>query len=479
MKFIIVAVLVFLANVAYAQVFISEIMYDPEGADTGNEWIEIANNSASPVDLSEWRFAEANTNHKLIASQGGLVLNGSGYAIIVDNPEKFFASHSGYSGTVVNSSFSLGNTGETLALKMPDGSITDTVTYNSNQGGAGNGNSLQKINENWKEGLPTPGKENLVNEAPLQKETNNSSRENSDQSIAKNATSDFPVEPQIFASLGLNSRTTLVGAPIIFSAKVYGLKRESIDNARALWAFGDGAHKEGKSVSHIYYYPGEYTVVLDASSGEFSASSRTRVVVSAPNLVVLSGGDILRSFVSLENKSSEEIDLSGWQIFFNAKMFEFPKNTILSGKKKIIFPSEVTGLSTPLGSQAELRFPNGVKVPLANEEKTPVGNEAVISEVKNIIPTNTEVVKKTEVKNSYRQIASVAEVISDTQEKDSLLTQIVEEQEPRSLLPWYAGIAFLGALALLAIRFTGRPEDEKTGLNADDFEIIEENKKLK
>jgi len=40
--FIIIAFL-FWANLANAQIIITEIMYNPEGSDTGKEWVEIYN----------------------------------------------------------------------------------------------------------------------------------------------------------------------------------------------------------------------------------------------------------------------------------------------------------------------------------------------------------------------------------------------------------------------------------------------------
>ena len=45
-----------------AEVILSEIMYDPQNADTNREWVEIFNNGASAVSLSGWQFGLPSNN---------------------------------------------------------------------------------------------------------------------------------------------------------------------------------------------------------------------------------------------------------------------------------------------------------------------------------------------------------------------------------------------------------------------------------
>ena len=47
-----------------AQIEITEIMYDVPGSDAGREWIEI-HNTGNTTDLTDWRFFESGSNHKL------------------------------------------------------------------------------------------------------------------------------------------------------------------------------------------------------------------------------------------------------------------------------------------------------------------------------------------------------------------------------------------------------------------------------
>jgi hypothetical protein len=156
---------------------INEIMYDLKtGSDSGREWVEVYNSSNSGVDFSTFTFFENDTNHKLKLVQGDKIIPPYGYAVIVDDYTKFKADWPGLSGfsgnavSIFDSTFSLSNTGETLAIKNANGNtsiVVDQYTYSSTQGGAGDGNSLQKINGVWQGALPTPGAENKPSPAPV------------------------------------------------------------------------------------------------------------------------------------------------------------------------------------------------------------------------------------------------------------------------------------------------------------------------
>ncbi|MDP3742421.1 MAG: lamin tail domain-containing protein, partial [Candidatus Micrarchaeota archaeon] len=103
-----------LPPMANAAVFINEILYDfQDGADTGREWVEVIN-TGEAVDISGWKFVEANTNHGLTLVQGSVEIPSGGFAMIVIDAAKFLADWPGFSGTIFDSSFSLSNTGETL-----------------------------------------------------------------------------------------------------------------------------------------------------------------------------------------------------------------------------------------------------------------------------------------------------------------------------------------------------------------------------
>jgi hypothetical protein len=143
-----------------AQVVITEIMYDPAGADTGREWIEVYNAGASEVVLTSLRLYEGGTNHKISAQAGNSMLAPLAYAVIADNPGKFATDYPDFSGQVFDSAFSLSNEGETIALRDSKLIDIDTATYAAMPAASGVGNSLQKAAQSPQDfapHTPTPG----------------------------------------------------------------------------------------------------------------------------------------------------------------------------------------------------------------------------------------------------------------------------------------------------------------------------------
>ena len=152
---------------AMADLEISEIMYDlKSGSDDGREWVEVYNNSDQAVDLSTYKFFEGDVNHKLTLVEGSAKTREGEYVVIVSDPIKFKKDWPSFVGNIFDSSFSLSNTGEYLAIKDVDKIITE-YSYNTSLGGAGDGKSLQKINDVWASSLPTPGSENKIVYTPL------------------------------------------------------------------------------------------------------------------------------------------------------------------------------------------------------------------------------------------------------------------------------------------------------------------------
>ena len=105
MKYILAFFVLFMgfigSSAAYAQVEITEIMYDLEGGDAGLEWVEIHNTGGSVVDLTQWRFFEADVNHKLGIIYGDGILGAGEYGVIVSDVSPI------KTGEVFDSSFSL------------------------------------------------------------------------------------------------------------------------------------------------------------------------------------------------------------------------------------------------------------------------------------------------------------------------------------------------------------------------------------
>ena len=355
-------------------------MYDLEvGADAGREWIEIFNAGPSPVHFLDWKFFEDNKNHDVISVQGGENLASGAYAIIADNPTKFLQDWS-YSGILFDSTFSLGNSGETLAVHMPppDLTETDSITYQSAWGATGNGNSLQRTSASgtaFSEAPPTPGSGSLTASAGSNSNATSSSSSSSTttsqttQTTTTTTTTSSPVssyvtppEIQIFADGG-DDRTVIVGADTEFYGRAYNRDKEELARVRFSWNFGDGSTAEGITVLHHFDYPGRYAVVLNIAEHRSAASDVIVVVAEPAQLSFTSNAD---GSVSIGNEAGRDLDLSRWVVRSFGREFVLPEHSIIL-KGAVTHILQKT-LGFPAGLQTELAYPNGVVALRAGED---------------------------------------------------------------------------------------------------------------
>ncbi|MBU1246790.1 lamin tail domain-containing protein [Patescibacteria group bacterium] len=361
----------FSVNVS-AQIEITEIMYDLEGSDDKREWIELYNNSDETIDISGWRLFEAEINHKLKIISGDGNLIGGGYAVIVSDDTQFFSERPNFSGSIFDSSFSLSNTGEILIIRDSELNDIDSVSYLSEWGGAGDGNSLQKINNSWVSAFPTPGalntegdtNSNTTTDDPIisdnttdsQQNTTNNSQES--YTAYSETTPEWAIAPKITAYAGVRERIAIAEVSTRFVGVTRGADNIPLSFTRYSWSFGDGARGEGEKVKHTYYYPGEYIVTLDVVSGNYTAMDRVVVEVINADIVIANVSFGSASFIEIKNNSSRELDLSQWQLKVDHQIFVFPINTFIMPNKKLVFPSQVTKLLTKKGDKISLLYPN-------------------------------------------------------------------------------------------------------------------------
>src|SRR5580700_10683565 len=105
-----------------AQVIVNEVMYNPEGSDTGREWIELYNAGQSDVTMvggsgkGSWRISDG-SNHTLTdpaspasggasgTGRGSLTIPAGGYLVIASDPNDFISGeYAGGAYSVVKSS---------------------------------------------------------------------------------------------------------------------------------------------------------------------------------------------------------------------------------------------------------------------------------------------------------------------------------------------------------------------------------------
>ena len=152
---------------------INEIMYNPAGADSDHEWIELHNTQPTPLDITGWKLYENGVNHGLTLQQGTMNLPPQSYAVIADDYQEFLNDYPTYTGTLIDSAFSLLNTGEYLAIKNTTLHIIDELTYQPQDGANDTDKTIEYVDINlWKVSLTpggTPGQPNSHTTTPPQK----------------------------------------------------------------------------------------------------------------------------------------------------------------------------------------------------------------------------------------------------------------------------------------------------------------------
>lgn len=113
----------------FAQVTITDIMYDPTGADTGREWVEVLNAGTSSVRLSDLKLRTNGVNHKIIALSGDGILPPQTPTVIVQDPALFSVDKPGFAGAVFRASFSLTNKSGMVEIVDKSGAVVASKSY--------------------------------------------------------------------------------------------------------------------------------------------------------------------------------------------------------------------------------------------------------------------------------------------------------------------------------------------------------------
>ena len=287
-------------------------------------------------------------------------------------------------------------------------------------------------------------------------------------------------KPEISVSAEVSNKT-IVGADTLLEAFAVGIQKEPLLNARYIWSFGDGASAEGKRVYHTYHYPGSYVVLVEASSGEWSAVDRKDITVIAPTLVISSIKEGSDGFIEIKNTGKDDIELSRWFLHVNGSFFTFPSGTLIRAGKSIPFPSAITKLLA--STNAELLYPNG-KVVVRYESKV-VPSVVVPKVIATPTPSSiSEVVPPKKMVTDSSPIVQPSEIskeVSDIETTDLPLPNTLAAAETGSgnFSPWLLSVFALSIVAaggyIFSSRNSTKTSTETKELSAKDFEIIEDN----
>ena len=130
------------ASAASTDVVISELMYNPISDDGRDEFLELANTSSAPVDLSGWTTSGVN-----VTFPGGTTIPGNGFLVVSPDAARYQQTYGGTPAATYTGGLS--NGGETITLKDSSGTVIDSVTYSDRAPWAGTpdgeGSSLELI----------------------------------------------------------------------------------------------------------------------------------------------------------------------------------------------------------------------------------------------------------------------------------------------------------------------------------------------
>lgn len=105
-------------------VIISEIMYHPSSENVLEEYIELHNKGAAPVNLAGWRFSAG-----VQFTFPNVSIPAAGYLVVAADVVAFSAKYPGVTNVVGNWTGTLGNNGEDIDLDDAFGNRVDSVQY--------------------------------------------------------------------------------------------------------------------------------------------------------------------------------------------------------------------------------------------------------------------------------------------------------------------------------------------------------------
>jgi len=175
-----VLVLFLLLIPAVQAVVINEVMYNPLGLDSYNEWVELYNPSAEAVNISNWTVCGnqllegyINRDDGLTYSENGMIIPPGGFAVVTDGGtgtdvyDNFSVNSSSLALHVNASSIcgapGLNNNFENITLNDSSDFLNDSVNYDDP---VAEGFTLERMsNGSWSQSLyinGTPGSQNSV-----------------------------------------------------------------------------------------------------------------------------------------------------------------------------------------------------------------------------------------------------------------------------------------------------------------------------
>lgn len=492
-KVVLIAFIFFCSfRVASAGVVINEVAWMGTEASQYEEWIELKNTGSESVSLDGWKLYKTKDalNNTLLYSLSGII-NPSDYFLVcrttanVSNPLSGSCDSNGaFGGSGLN------NTSDTLELKNSDGARIDFIDGRE-KWPAGDSNTKQTMQWNgssWVSATPTPGKENTLSVG----NTNNEQNEQTEGSTTTSSSSSSNLiktpQPSIVVEAILKNSVVFAGLGTKFQGKV-SRDGEALFYGRYFWNFGDGSSEEmkvntGGEVSHVYFYPGEYALSLEYYTNDYGdipeASYSMVVKVIGADILISNVGKEQDFFIELSNNTEKDVDIGKWMLTSGDKRFVFPKNTIISAKKKITFSPFVTGFIFSDKNNLKLVNQDWKTVFDYALSVTPTSPPVAVNNSK----SKVTVARSAPIKNTAIAESLTTEFVNQTQaldETSEVLSTSLSAQAISSKVAGGANKKILYYIILLALLLAGggaiyfiRRSKRQNLETVEDFEILDE-----
>ncbi len=335
--------------VGHAQVMFSEVAWMGTAVGPNEEWIELYNHGSGAATLDGWTLDDGDaltiTLAGTIASRSIAVLERTD-----DDSLPGVSAFQIYTGA-------LANTGRTLTLKRTDGTIEDQIIGGENWSNIGGNNDTketpQRTMTGWVTGAATGGAPNVehgtvAEEEDDEEESTEASKSSTSgsgggSSASRKAISLPNALPGVLGLDIIAPKIAYINQEVDFKTVAQGIGSTLIHSLSYEWNFGDTYTGTGKDMSHVFAYPGEYIVVVEATYAKHTTVARHEITI-LPTSFELSFTEL--GDVVLHNKSKYEVDIGGYTLK-GKDSFTLPKFSFLKSAGTLTIPKNRMGTQAP------------------------------------------------------------------------------------------------------------------------------------
>lgn len=343
--------------VAHADIIINEIAWMGTTTSIADEWIELYNNGASPVNIDGWSLS-ASDGSPVISLSGSI--SAGGYAVLERTDD---TTVPGVTALVIYTG-ALSNDGEHLILKNNTNQTMDEINALDGwtKGDADTKKTMQQNSGVWVTGTATPGLINVTTDDTSSSGVSGSGIGSGTTTTTTNKSTlneEDTERIEIYKDPTYSARMVLpniivAGNPFPVSAIVMQDEKYKLLTGKYEWSMGDGEffiYNENKLFDYTYQYPGEYIIQFRYYPSIFSvepSSLHERKITVIPDTVYIEKIST-SGVVTLKNMSTNTVDIKGWKIVnkINGDSFIFPVTSVPVNGQIYIGP-EKTGKVFPV-----------------------------------------------------------------------------------------------------------------------------------